>query len=309
MTERAISIQDLSFRYSDGTLALDKVSLDVFAGESVALLGPNGGGKTTLLLHLNGVLKGGAGSVEIFGTNTRDGNLKEIRRRVGIVFQDPDDQLFMSTVFDDVAFGPINMRLERGVVREKVKMALGMVALSGYEDRCSHHLSFGEKKRVAFATVLSMDPEILVFDEPTANLDPKSRADLIAIVRKLNEKGMTIVIATHDVDAVADMAKKVYVMNKAIVAGGTAREIFSNVELLRENNLKVPETAHLFEVLRCFGYSCEELPLSIEEAIDHLTKTIERDGKHAHLHIHEHTHEQLAELLEGRHHHPPEEMR
>lgn len=309
MTEKAIDIKDLSFRYSDGTLALDRVSLEVFAGESVALVGPNGGGKTTLLLHLNGILKGQAGSVEVFGTNTKHGNLKEIRRRVGIVFQDPDDQLFMSTVFDDVAFGPINLGLREGVVRGKVEIALEMVGLSGYEDRCSHHLSFGEKKKVSFATVLSMDPEILVFDEPTANLDPRSRADLISIISKLNEEGRTIVIATHDVDAVAEIASRVYVLNRGIVAEGTVGGIFSNMELLRGNNLKVPEIARLFEVLRCFGYDCDELPLSIEEAVDHLTRTIEQDGKHVHLHIHEHTHEELARLLGSRHNHHPEELK
>ena len=300
---KAIDIKDLNFSYPDGTLALENISLEVFAGESVAIIGPNGSGKTTLLLHLNGILKGQKGSVEILGTNTNDGDITELRRRVGIIFQDPDDQLFMSSVFDDVAFGPINMGVAKELVKERVKTALELVGLSGYEDRCSHQLSFGEKKRVSFATILSMEPEMLVLDEPTANLDPRSRDELINIVKRLNEAGKTIIMATHDVNAVAEIADRIYVLNRSIVATGTTREIFSHQKLLRENNLDAPEVAHLFEVLRCFGYNCEELPLSIDEAVDHLTRTMEQDGKHIHLHIHEHTHEELAKLAEGKHNH------
>ena len=301
---KAIDIKDLNFNYPDGTPALENISLEVFAGESVAIIGPNGSGKTTLLLHLNGILKGQKGSVEIFGANTNDGDIKGLRRKVGVIFQDPDDQLFMPSVFDDVAFGPINMGVAKGLVKERVKTALELVGLSGYEDRCSHHLSFGEKKRVSFATILSMEPEMLVLDEPTANLDPRSRDELVNIVKRLNEAGKTIIMATHDVNAVAEVANRVYVLNRSIVARGTTREIFSNQKLLRENNLDIPEVAHLFEVLRCFGYNCEELPLSIDEAVDHLTRTMEQDGKHVHLHIHEHTHEELAKLAErGFNHH------
>ena len=305
---KIVEIENLSFTYPDGHMVLRDVNVTVWQGEVVAVLGSNGAGKSTLLLHLNGILRGD-GAVSIMGLPAIEKNLKEIRRRVGLIFQEPDDQLFSPTVFDDVAFGPLNMRCPEDEVRRRVGRALQLVGMSGYEQRSPHHLSVGEKKRIAIATVLSMDPEILVFDEPTANLDPRSRADLIDMMRRLNKEGRTIVIATHDVDAVAEIASRVYVLNRGIVAEGTVGEIFSNMELLRGNNLKVPEIARLFEVLRCFGYDCDELPLSIEEAVDHLTRTIEQDGKHVHLHIHEHTHEELARLLGSRHNHHPQELK
>ncbi len=300
---KAISVSDLNYKYPDGTLALKDVSMDIFEGESVALIGPNGAGKSTFLLHLNGVLKEGDGAVKIFGNEIHDRNIHEIRRKVGIVFQDPDDQLFMPTVFDDVAFGPINLGLGKDEVERRVKVALEKVGLSGYEDRSPHHLSFGEKKRASFATVLSMEPDILVLDEPTSNLDPKSRSELINTIKELNDDGKTIITATHDLNAVPDIAGRVYVLDKTIVAQGTTREVFEDLDLLRKINLDVPEVVRLFEVLRCFGYDYENLPLSIEEAISHLTQAIESEGGHIHLHIHEHTHERLSRTKEWHNHH------
>ncbi len=285
------------------TLALEDVSLDVFEGESVVLLGPNGAGKSTLLLHLNGILRSEKGSIEIFEEGMDDGDIRSIRKKVGIVFQDPDDQMFMPTVFDDVAFGPINLGLSEEDVGKRVASALSMVGLTGYGNKCPHNLSFGEKKRVALATILSMEPEILVFDEPTSNMDPKSRTELIRTIKELNSEGKTIITATHDVNAVPEIAKRAYVLNKTILAYGTVKEIFENADLLREVNLEVPEVVKLFEILRCFGYNCEELPLSVEESIEHLTRTIEGKDGHVHLHIHEHTHEQLNSVID-RHFHP-----
>ena len=300
---KAISINNLGYSYPDGTLALKDVSLDIFEGESIALIGPNGAGKSTFLLHLNGVLRNENGAVEIFGDKIRDKNIQDIRKKVGIVFQDPDDQLFMPTVFDDVAFGPLNLGLSKDDVEKRVYMALRRVGLSGYEDRSPHHLSFGEKKKASFATVLSMEPNILVLDEPTSNLDPKSRTELIKTIKDLNEEGKTIITATHDLNAVPDIASRVYVLNKTIVSEGTTRTIFENLDLLREMNLDVPEVVRLFEVLKCFGYDYENLPLSIEEAISHLTGTIESEGGHIHLHIHEHTHERLNKARNAHNHH------
>jgi len=300
---KAISVADLNYKYPDGTLALKDVSMEIFEGESVALIGPNGAGKSTFLLHLNGVLKEGNGAVKIFGDGITDKNIHEIRRKVGIVFQDPDDQLFMPTVFDDVAFGPINLGLFKDEVEKRVEVALGKVELSGYEDRSPHRLSFGEKKRASFATVLSMEPDILVLDEPTSNLDPKSRSDLINTIKELNDDGKTIITATHDLNAVPDIAGRVYVLDKTIVAQGTTREVFEDLDLLRKINLDVPEVVRLFEVLRCFGYDYENLPLSIEEAISHLTQAIKSEGGHIHLHIHEHTHERLSRTKEWHNHH------
>jgi cobalt/nickel transport system ATP-binding protein len=238
----AITVRDLSYTYSDGTRALENVNMSVYEGERVAIVGPNGAGKTTFLLHLNGILHSTEGQVEVFGTSLNKVKREEIIKDVGIVFQDPDDQLFMPTLFDDLAFGPINIGLNEEEVRRRVERALLMLGLSGYGDRCPHHLSYGEKKKAALAAVMSMEPRILVLDEPTANLDPRSRAELIGIIKELNEQeGITIIVATHDVNAIPALADRVYVLNRTIIAEGTAQKIFSDFELLRENNLEVPE--------------------------------------------------------------------
>nr|CBH39054.1 putative cobalt import ATP-binding protein [uncultured archaeon]CBH39363.1 putative cobalt import ATP-binding protein [uncultured archaeon] len=297
MKREAITIRHLCYTYPDGTKVLEDVSLEVYEGERIAIVGPNGAGKTTFLLHLNGILRGSDGQVEVFGKSVDKVKREEITKEVGIVFQDPDDQLFMPTLFDDLAFGPINMGLKENEVRERVEKTILSLGLTGYENRSPHHLSGGEKKKAALAAVMSMEPRILVLDEPTANLDPRSRAELIASIKRLNEEeGITIVIATHDVNAVPELVDRVYVLNKRIIAEGTIQKIFSDVELLKENNLEVPEVFKLFEVLKCFGYNCEELPLSINEAIEHLTRTVETEGGHIHLHIHEHTHEEVRKL-------------
>jgi len=300
----AIIVRNLSYTYPDGTKALEEISLDVNEGERIAIVGPNGAGKTTFLLHLNGILHGTEGEVEVFGKSVEKVNREDIIKDVGIVFQDPDDQLFMPTIFDDLAFGPINLGLPEEEVRERVEKALLTLGLSDYENRCPHHLSYGEKKKAALAAVMSMEPRILVLDEPTANLDPRSRAELIEIIKGLNEReGITIVTATHDVNAVPELADRVYVLNKRIIAEGTSQKIFSDVELLKETNLEVPEVFKLFEVLQCFGYNCEELPLSVDDAIEHLTRTVENEGGHIHLHIHKHTHDEVKKLKSKYEHH------
>ncbi|ODS36771.1 MAG: energy-coupling factor ABC transporter ATP-binding protein [Candidatus Altiarchaeales archaeon WOR_SM1_86-2] len=283
--KKVIEIRGLAYDYPDGTEALRGVNMDVFENQSVCLIGPNGSGKTTLLLHLNGILEGNNGSVRILGMDVNK-NLKKIRAGVGMVFQDPDDQLFSPTVFDDVAFGPINMGLSEG-----------------YKNKCPHHLSFGEKKKISLAGVLSMDPEILALDEPTANLDPKSRRDLIKIIQNLKEEGKTIITATHDLNAVPDIVDRIYILNKTIIGEGTTRDMFLNAELLKSQNLDIPDTAILFEVLSCFGYDPANLPLSIDDAIEHLTKTIGTEGGHIHLHFHEHTHDKLTEVRKKHGHH------
>ncbi|MBN2013574.1 MAG: ATP-binding cassette domain-containing protein [Candidatus Altiarchaeota archaeon] len=300
--EEIISIKNLSYGYPGGTVALNDVSLDILRGESIALLGPNGAGKSTLLLHLNGVLSG-KGSIEVFGRNIREKKRSELIKEIGVVFQHPDDQLFMPTIFDDVAFGPINMGLDRGEVERRVSSALEKVGLSGYENRYPHQLSLGEKKKAALATILSMDPEIIVLDEPTANLDPKSRRDLVGVMRDLKERGKTVIISTHDVSLVPGLADRVYVLDRKIIAEGTPKEIFLNTELLKKANLEIPPITYLFEVLSCFGYNCSSLPLSMDEAVKYLTDSIETEGGHIHLHLHEHTHEDLRRLKEKYGHH------
>ncbi len=186
MTGPALEVRDLAFAYPDGRQALFGCNLRVARGERLAILGPNGAGKTTLVLHLNGVLGGGEGEVVVGGLTVGRDTLKEIRRRVGIVFQDPDDQLFMPTVAQDVAFGPANMGLRGDELASRVKEALVAVGMDHHADRAPHHLSFGERRRVAIATVLAMDPEVLVLDEPSSNLDPAARAELADILESLD---------------------------------------------------------------------------------------------------------------------------
>ena len=191
----SLLVDDLAFAYPDGHQALFGVDLRVEQGERVALLGPNGAGKTTLVLHLNGILRGGRGRVEVAGLPVDQRNLQEVRRRVGIVFQDPDDQLFMPTVGEDVAFGPRNLGLPEPEVRARVAAALAQVGMAGAADRPPHHLSFGQRRRVAVATVLSMHPEVLVLDEPSSNLDPAGRRELAEVLESLP---VTILMVTHD---------------------------------------------------------------------------------------------------------------
>lgn len=233
MNRKAVEIKDLSFTYPDGTDVLFGVTLDVFEGESLGIIGPNGAGKSTLLLHLNGILKG-TGVVKIFDTGIADKFLPEIRRKVGLVFQDPDNQLFMPTVFDDVAFGPLNMGLKQGEAEGAVRRALKEVDMLSAIKKPSHHLSFGEKKRVSIATVLSMQPQILVLDEPSSNLDSKHRRQLIELLKKLNH---TKVIATHDLDLVSQTCSRVALLDRGrIAATGDTSEVLGNRPLLESHN-------------------------------------------------------------------------
>ncbi|HHF98558.1 MAG TPA: ATP-binding cassette domain-containing protein [Candidatus Aerophobetes bacterium] len=233
-----IKIRNLEYVYPDGTRALKGVNLDISKGESVGLIGPNGAGKSTLLLHLNGILKGTKGSVEVLGMRVEDKNLAKIRRKVAIVFQEPDDQLFMPTVFDDVAFGPVNSGYSKEKVKEKVKKALRQVRMEGYEDRCSHHLSLGEKKKISIATVLSMDPEILILDEPTISLDPGARRELIKLLKDLN---ITKIIAGHDLELIVEICSRVVLLDEGeIVTNGDPREVLSNKSLMELHGLEVP---------------------------------------------------------------------
>lgn len=233
----AVEIRNLHYSYPDGTVALKGVDLVVEEGESVGIVGPNGAGKSTLLLHLNGILRG-QGEVKIFGMPVVRQNLKEIRRRVGLVFQDPDDQLFSPTVFDDVAFGPMNMGLSREEVEEAVKKALRQVGLEGFERRSAFHLSFGQKKRAAIATVLSMNPDLLVLDEPSSNLDPKARRELSELLQSLR---VTKLIVTHDLPFVFENCDRVVVMDGGkVAADGDAFAILSDEKLLAQHGLELP---------------------------------------------------------------------
>ncbi|MBU4265628.1 MAG: ATP-binding cassette domain-containing protein [Candidatus Altiarchaeales archaeon] len=297
----SIELKNLGYVYPDGTEALRNISLRIEEGESVAVLGPNGAGKSTLLLHLNGILRG-EGTVKISGSDIKGKETRELIGDIGLVFQDPDDQLFSTTVFDDVAFGPLNMNLSKEEVRGRVASALKRAGMEKFEDRCPHNLSFGEKRKVSIATVLSMDSRIMVFDEPLSNLDPRGKREIISLIKELKREGKTIITAIHDVNIVPEIADRIYVLNKEIIGEGTPREVFMNTKLLSNSNLDIPVITQFFEVLSCFGYDTTDIPLSIDEAISHLTRTIEKDGGHIHLHIHEHTHKEINRL-KRRHEH------
>ncbi|MEA3488664.1 MAG: ABC transporter ATP-binding protein [Euryarchaeota archaeon] len=299
MEKEAITVKNLSYKYPDGSTALEDVNMEMYEGERIVIVGPNGAGKTTFMLHLNGTLHGTEGQIEIFGKSVDKMKRAEIVKEVGMVFQDPDDQLFMPTIFDDIAFGPINLGLKEDEVRERVEKAISALGLSGFEDRAPHHLSFGEKKKASLAAVMAMEPRILVLDEPTANLDPSSRTELIAILNALNKReGITMVIATHDVNAIPELADRIYALNRTIIETGTPRDIFFNGNLLKQNKLDVPDVFKLFDVMRCFGFNCDKLPLSLDDAVSGLTKVIETEGGHIHLHIHEHTHAEVKKWRE-----------
>ena len=233
----SIEIEHLSFQYPDGHPALFDVSLDITPGEKTALVGPNGAGKSTLILHLNGILTGD-GSIKVCGLDVNPKNLKLVRAQVGMVFQTPDDQLFSPTVFDDVAFGPLYQGLPEGEVQLRVDQALAAVAMSAFKDRVSHHLSAGEKKRIAIATVLSMQPQVLVLDEPTAGLDPRSRRGLINLLRDLP---LTMLVSTHDMLMVRELFPRMVIMDQGrIVADGPTETLMEDAALLEAHGLERP---------------------------------------------------------------------
>ncbi len=232
-----LSVTDLHFTYPDGHVALKGVSLKLRNGDKAALVGPNGAGKSTLMLHLNGILQG-RGEVQIAGMRLTRDNLPAIRAMVGLVFQNPDDQLFSPTVFEDVAFGPLHMGLPEDEVRARVDAALEAVRMSSYRHRLSHHLSVGEKKRIAIATALSMNPCLLALDEPSAGLDPRARRALINLLRDLP---ITMLVSTHDMRLVQELLPRMIVMDEGrVVADGSTQEILEDEELLTAHGLEKP---------------------------------------------------------------------
>jgi cobalt/nickel transport system ATP-binding protein len=237
-TERWIDLQHVHYSYPDGFEALRGVDLRIARGEKVALVGPNGAGKSTLMLHLNGIHLPSHGRVSIAGLPVDRDNLRRVRAEVGLVFQDPDDQLFSPTVFDDVAFGPLHMGVPDGEIHARVERALEAVGMAGSERRTPHRLSLGQRKRVALATVLSMDPTILVFDEPSAGLDPRGRRELIDLLRSLSQ---TLLVSTHDMRLVAEVFPRTVVVDGGvIVADGPTKELLDDDELLEAHGLERP---------------------------------------------------------------------
>jgi cobalt/nickel transport system ATP-binding protein len=245
MSGDVIQIEHLSYSYADGRQALHDVSLAVHAGEKLAIVGPNGAGKSTLFLHLNGTLRArtqNGDRVRVAGLAVGDKTVQAVRAKVGLVFQDPDDQLFSPTVFEDVAFGPLHMGAPEEEVRQRVARALAAVGMSGHEGHMPHHLSLGERKRIAIATVLAMDPEILVLDEPSAGLDPRARRNLIALLRELPQ---TMLVASHDMRLVWDLCSRTVILDGGrLVSDGPTASLLQDEALMERHGLEIPY-AHL----------------------------------------------------------------
>jgi cobalt/nickel transport system ATP-binding protein len=273
-------IENLCHQYSDSTLALNNISLGFERGDRIALLGTNGSGKTTLLHHLNGILKPTSGTIYFEGKPLGYDSkaLFELRKRVGFVFQDPNDQLFAPTVKQDVSFGPLNLGLPPEQVQKLVDASLKIVGMFDFVDKPPHFLSLGQKKRVALAGVLAMQPEVIIMDEPTSNLDPRATSEILHLLLQLNrESNITLLLATHDVDMVPLFANKLFILSKGnLVSEGQPKKIFSDGELIRRVNLRSPRLTHLFEVLKKENHLPidDQLPLTISEARKEILRLI-----------------------------------
>lgn len=276
-----LEVKNIKYAYNADYQALKGVSLKVERGEMVALLGKNGAGKSTLFLHLNGIYEPDEGQVFIDGEELKydKKSLLKFRQKVGIVFQNPDDQIFAPTVEEDVAFGPLNLGLPMEEVQDRVEEALARVGMSGFEKTAPHHLSGGQKKRVAIAGILAMKPKIMVLDEPTAGLDPQGVTDLSILLKELNDEGITIIISTHEVNLVPTYAKRVFVLvDGLLIAEGSPKEIFAQPEILEKANLEVPIVTELFQELEKEGFDMNsDYPLTIDEAKDKFLKLLNKN--------------------------------
>jgi cobalt/nickel transport system ATP-binding protein len=265
----AIKTTGLMHTYPDGTMALSGVNFDANCGERVAVLGPNGSGKSTLFYHLNGLIKPTGGEIKVFGEDIRKDNMDLIRKRVGLVFQSPDSQLFGPTVFEDIAFGPKNLGLKPQDVNEKVLEIMHRFDIEELARKNPANLSGGQKKRVAIAGVVAMEPDVLVLDEPTAGLDASGVTGTMELLEELNDEGKTIIISTHDSDIAASWADRVYILNKGkVFRSGEPKHIFAEEKLMAEAGLKHPVIVQTFREFRARGISKGETPLSVLELMD-----------------------------------------
>ena len=277
MTDIHLEKKNLSFTYHDGTQALKNVNIKIKKGEKIAIMGPNGAGKSTLFSHFNGLTEPTSGHVEVDGEKIifEREELLKVRQKVGIVFQDPNDQLFAPTVKEDVAFGPMNLGLEYEEVERRISEALELVGMSGFEDKTPHHLSGGQQKRVAIAGIIAMRPDIMILDEPTAGLDPEGVDKVLSILDDLNKEGMSIVISSHDIEMVNQFADKIFVLYSGeIIAEGDKHEIFSNKELLKKAHLKAPVTTEVLYKLKENGMDVDTTKIGIDEVVNEVLKLI-----------------------------------
>lgn len=260
-----IEVEDLHFRYRDGTEALQGLSLSIAKGSRAAILGPNGAGKSTLLLHLNGIYLPTRGTVRVLGKEITTQTERWVKSKVGLVFQDPDDQVFSSSVWEDVSFGPLNLNLSPEEVTARVENALRAVQMEEYKKKAPYHLSYGQKKRVAIAGVLAMEPEIIVLDEPMGYLDPAGKENLLSILNDLHQRGITVVIATHDVDLAAEWADQVIIMKNGRTLAEGDTSLLTDEHLVRAASLRFPVVVEIFRRLPELHLPC--LPKTIAEAV------------------------------------------
>lgn len=272
-----IQAESVGYRYPDGTMAISDIDLAVRKAAFIGLLGANGSGKTTLLRTMDGLMKGFSGTVLLDGANIRELSPKQIYQKIGLVFQNPDDQLFAPTIFEDVAFGPLNMGLDSGEVEQKVMNALKEVDLEGLERKPVHNLSFGQRKRACIAGLLAMGHEILFLDEPTAGLDPMGEYRMMHLLQRLNkDNGVTIVMATHSVDLVPVFLDKLYILSRGhITRGGTPEEVFAAPDDMEHIKLRLPHIAELIYRLKHEdNIHFERIPLTIGEARREIIKSL-----------------------------------
>ncbi len=282
MDDLMYSVQDVSYKYPDGTPALSNISLEVKKGEFVGLLGANGSGKTTLMKAMDKLLKGVEGRITLSGIDIKNMSPKEIYKKVGLVFQNPDDQLFAPTLFEDVAFGPTNMGYGAKEIEKKVMNALDEVELSGLEKKSVHNLSYGQRKRACIAGLLAMGHETLLLDEPTAGLDPMGEYKMMNLLKKLNkESGVTVVMATHSVDLVPVFLDRLYILSKGKFSrGGTPEEVFNAPEDMANIKLRLPHIAELIYKLKHEDkVDFKRIPLTIGEARREILKSLETSLK------------------------------
>ncbi|OGS56711.1 MAG: hypothetical protein A3K60_02475 [Euryarchaeota archaeon RBG_19FT_COMBO_56_21] len=264
----------MTYKYEDGTMALRDVDLSIERGEKVAIVGPNGAGKSTLLNLVAGFRMPFSGRVLIEGRELNHENADELRSEVGLVFQDPEDQIFMPTVEEDVAFGPRNLGLDD--IDARVTRALRSAGIEGLAKRRPHRLSYGMKKRVAIAGILAMEPEMLLLDEPTSGLDPRARLELVKLLREMDK---TMLIATHDLEAAAEIVDRAVVLNVSVVMEGTMSDIVMSKKVLQDAGLELPPVSKLFDAMGRMGYPVDSLPVSMDQAVAELTRVIDREAK------------------------------
>jgi len=277
VTDPIISISDLEFSYPAGVAALKGISLEINQGERIALLGPNGSGKSTLILLIAGLLTPSSGEIKVFGEKTTSKNFSKWRSRIGIVFQDPDDQLFTPSVIEDIEYGPKNLKIPNETIKTQSTQILEKMAISHLKNRPPHRLSFGEKKKVSLATALILKPELLILDEPTANLDLTSRRNLIDTLNELSKTGTTIITSTHDAEAIPELADRIVIISHGLKLGeGKTSEILQNQDILSDAGLEPPTIVNLFTELKKQGL-IKKIPLTLTEGKEELIKTLKNN--------------------------------